>query len=274
MAFLDQFHYQLLGNPSGPKLVFLHGLMGSGANWRKITNQFEKDYHILLYDQRGHGRSFQPEGGYRPDDYADDLTKILDELGWERIFLVGHSMGGRNAIIFSSLWPQRVIALVIEDIGVEPDPRNVQKYEKLLGLVPTPFEKRSDAKQFLLEVFPGLLKQQQDALTLANYFYANMAERDDGKTDWRFSKEGILESVREWPKQDWWTIWKSLKMPILLIRGSDSPDFAPAIYEKMLAANAHVKGVVIAPSGHWVHHEQPDKFTQELRLFLNSVSSV
>ena len=113
MSFLNHFNYQLLGDPQAPKLVFLHGLMGSAANWRKITTAFTEKYHILLYDQRGHGRSFQPSSGYKPEDYASDLQQILKELGWEKIFLVGHSLGGRNALNFAFKNPKNLTCLGI-----------------------------------------------------------------------------------------------------------------------------------------------------------------
>ena len=93
MSYLNNFNYQILGQKANPKLVFLHGLMGFGSNWRTMARHFEERYEILLYDQRGHGRSFQP-AEYRLDDYADDLDKITAELGWTSFILVGHSLGG------------------------------------------------------------------------------------------------------------------------------------------------------------------------------------
>ena len=134
MSHLENFHYQVLGASSAPKLVFLHGLLGSGNNWRKITAQFQDRFQILIYDQRGHGRSFQPDTGYAPEDYAQDLTKILDELNWAKINLVGHSMGGRNALAFSTMNPERLNSLVIEDIGPTSGKDSVDKIERLLNL--------------------------------------------------------------------------------------------------------------------------------------------
>ena len=106
MEYLQNFNYKILGNLQSEKyLVFLHGLMGSGINWSSIAKLFAEDYQILIYDQRGHGRSFQPQEGYHPNDYAEDLYKILRELDWDKINLVGHSMGGRNALSFAQLYP-------------------------------------------------------------------------------------------------------------------------------------------------------------------------
>ena len=90
MDFIDNFNYRITGNPDAPKLVFLHGLMGFSNNWRSIAREFEKQFHILVYDQRGHGRSFRPDTGYGPEDYAEDLKKILDSLAWDKVLSLIH----------------------------------------------------------------------------------------------------------------------------------------------------------------------------------------
>jgi pimeloyl-ACP methyl ester carboxylesterase len=262
MSYLDQFHYQIYGNNNHPKLVFLHGLMGFGANWRKIVSSLEDSFHILTFDQRGHGRSMKPPTGYAPEDYAHDLLEILNVLGWQKINLVGHSMGGRNAISFASQFPHRVISLVIEDIGPTSDPNDVSRYQNLLGKVPTPFSSKKEAKEFLLNDFGDPV--------MGNYFYSNLVENDEGLVDWRFSKEGILESVRMGRKEDRWKEVQYLAMPTLLIRGENSTELSQETYEKMLQINKKIEGVVIAQSGHWVHFDQPEKFTQKLKEFLLS----
>ncbi len=271
MQYLDQFHYQTLGNLRGTKLVFLHGLLGSAANWRKVTSALEADYHILVFDQRGHGQSFQPETGYSPENYADDLEKILDELGWERVLLVGHSMGGRNALNFASRWPQRVKALVIEDIGPDAAEEGMARIEKLLSLVPTPFPTRPAAKKFLLEEYPKLIPWNSDPATLAQFFYSNITETDDGKADWRFSKPGVLESLHAGRTKERWDELRALKMPTLVIRGARSKDLSRAVYERMLKENPRLRGVEIPDVGHWIHSEATDAFVAELKKFFASV---
>ena len=113
-SFLSQFHYSVVGNPENPKkIVFVHGLMAFAANWRKIASRLENDFCCLIYDQRGHGRSFKPETGYSTKDFAMDLNKITSELGWSEFHLVGHSMGGRNAMVFAHLFPEKVKTFVL-----------------------------------------------------------------------------------------------------------------------------------------------------------------
>lgn len=271
VSVLDQFHHQILGNPAGPKLVFLHGLLGSAANWRKVTSLLEGDYHILVFDQRGHGRSFQPALGYSPENYAEDLKQILDEIGWERVILVGHSMGGRNALAFSNLWPQRVIGLVVEDIGPDAGDEGMARIEKLLSLVPVPFENKITAKRFLLEEFPKLIPWNSDPRTLAQFFYSNIIERDDGKADWRFYKPGVLASLQEGRTKARWDEWKALSMPVVVIRGGRSKDLDRATFDRMLSENSHAKGVEIPGVGHWIHFEATEEFVGVLKNFIASL---
>lgn len=269
MGYLDHFNFEIFGPSHGEKLVFLHGLLGSGANWRRITKRFQDKYQILVYDQRGHGKSFQPLTGYSPLDYATDLQKILDELAWEKVYLVGHSMGGRNAMQFASLFPHRTIKLVIEDIGPDHNVEAREKIERLLALVPTPFATRQQAKDFLLEKFPQLLRGNSQAMTLANYFYSNIVEKAEGVVDWRFSKEGVLASLHEGRSRDYWQLWESISTPTLLIRGEKSDELSPEVYREMLQRNAHCQGVEIKNSGHWVHFDEPDQFSDVVWNFFN-----
>lgn len=261
MSYLEKFNYQIYGENSHPKLVFLHGLMGFGANWRKIVSDFESKFQILTYDQRGHGKSFKPLTGFAPEDYAMDLLKIIDELGWEKIHLVGHSMGGRNALSFASQFSRRVISLVIEDIGPESNPTDIQKYESLLARVPTPFQTKKAAKEFLLNDFGDPV--------LGNYFYSNLTETEEGLVDWRFSKSAILESVVMGRSQSRWKDLEFLTTPTLLIRGERSEELSHDTYIKMMACNSAIQGVEISNAGHWVHFDQPAEFSKVLRSFLN-----
>lgn len=267
MSFLAQFNHQISGPEDGSKWVFLHGLMGYGLNWRRIVSAFENEHRILTFDQRGHGKSIKPAEGYRPEDFADDLLAILNELGWEKITLVGHSMGGRNAMNFASRFPERVEKLVIEDIGPDAKPAAIGGIAELLNVVPTPFVNKVTAKEFFLNEFPKRITNRENIKTLGSYLYANIVEKENGQADWRFSKDSILLAIKEGRAQDRWSEYEALKMPILVIRGSTSVDLTQDVYLEMLKRNSHATGVLIEPSGHWVHSEQPEKFIAALREF-------
>lgn len=270
MPYLQNFKYDIEGPENAPKMVFLHGVMGSGANWRKITPQFRDQYRVLTFDQRGHGWSFKPAGGYAPEDYAEDLRKILDELGWEKIILIGHSMGGRNALQFAHSYPERVEALVIEDIGPEGNPRAMERTVKLIEMVPTPFPSKTVAKEFFANEFPEKIKDHPQKDILGPYFFTNIETKADGTADWRFHKEGILFSLRSGHFRPRWEQVRDLAMPTLFVRGERSEDFTREEFRKVTTINPRVSAVEIAGAGHWVHFDKPAEFTQVLKDFLRN----
>lgn len=223
---------------------------------------------VLVYDQRGHGKSWKPLTGYAAEDYADDLYLITQELGWERFILVGHSMGGRNALQFASRFPEKVEKLIIEDIGPEGDPTAPDYYRWLLGLVPTPFENKLAAKEFFMNQFKPLVRgRTENPETLGQYLYSNILETPEGKADWRFSKEAMITTVVQGRAKDRWQELRNLPMPTLIIRGEQSKELSQDVYRQMLVSNPRIQGVEISNAGHWVHSDQPEEFLMAIRKF-------
>lgn len=269
MSYLDNFNYSITGSKEkAQKLVFLHGVMGFGLNWRTVTKSFESDYECLVYDQRGHGRSFHPDNGYSPEDYAEDLRLILDELGWEKVNLVGHSMGGRNALEFAHRFPSRVARLVIEDIGPVMRESAADSLLTLLNSVPVPFESKRKAKEFFDTKFLDTFRAHSDASGIAQFFYANIIENDQRRAVWRFSEKGVRESILAGRTQDRWKEIEGLKMRTLLVRGELSRDLPRDLFDEILRRNPSIRGEEIKGAGHWVHSDQPEAFIAVLRSFL------
>ena len=273
MGYLQNFKFEIHGDDSKPKMVFLHGLMGSGVNWRKIVSQLKADFQILIFDQRGHGRSFKPESGYTPEDYSIDLKLILDELGWRKLHLIGHSMGGRNALRFAFKYPGYLSSLVIEDIGPEGNPEAMERTLKLLDLVPAPFPDKATAKSFFDNDFPELVKNHPQRKIIGPYLYTNIEEKEDGLADWRFYKDGILDSLKLGHFQERWEEVESIKCPCLWIRGELSEDLTQAEFEK-IQRNPSIEAVEISGAGHWVHFDKPAEFIQVLKTFYSKLSSL
>lgn len=272
MNYLQNFRWEKTGQARAGRLVFLHGLMGAGINWRRIVTSFTDDFEVLTFDQRGHGESFHPplEGdtGYRPEDYAEDLLRIIDELGWEQIHLVGHSLGGRNALCFAAQHPNRVTKLVLEDIGPESSLEGAQVIERLMQLVPTPFATKKAARQFFLNDYAKLISFHPQPQVISQFFYTNIVEKPDGTADWRFHRDGIMASLMQGRMVDRWDQYRSLTMPTLVMRGERSTDLSRPVYERMLQELPSAKGAEIADAGHWIHFDQPQAFVAELRKFL------
>ncbi len=267
-SYLSQFNYQITGPEDGRRWVFLHGLMGYAMNWRRIIKGLEDTERVLTFDQRGHGKSWKPLTGYAAEDFADDVYLITEELGWDRFILVGHSMGGRNALQFAAKFPEKVEKLVIEDIGPEGDPSAVDYYRWLFSIVPTPFETKLKAKEFFMNEFRVLSKgKTENPDTLGSYLYSNLIETEDGKVDWRFSKEAMIMTVLQGRAKDRWNELRGLPMPTLIIRGETSKELSREVFRQMTLSNPRVEGIEISNAGHWVHSDQPEEFLKAIRKF-------
>ena len=90
---------------NGPPLVILHGLYGSSDNWVTIAKHLSDSFTVYLPDQRNHGQS--PHSKIHDyDSMSDDLYELVNDLKLKKIFLAGHSMGGKTAISFALKWPE------------------------------------------------------------------------------------------------------------------------------------------------------------------------
>ena len=109
-----RYHVDFAGR--GPPLLLLHGFTGSTASWEPVRGAFARSYATIAVDLPGHGRSGSPDdvARYHLDRFADDLARILTELGTERVAVLGYSLGGRAALRFALRHPSRVAAVVLE----------------------------------------------------------------------------------------------------------------------------------------------------------------
>lgn len=258
-------YYRILGpdtaKPGNFPVILIHGLMGFAANWGKIWPELQKNHPVLVFDQRGHGKSPKPYSGYSPDDYASDLANLVEKIGWGKCHIVGHSMGGRVALRFAVKYPQYAHTLTLEDSGMASNPKRVQWIKNLLGNIPTPFSNREDAKKFFDENF------RDDPMT-GTFLHANLETKENGNLDWRFHAPGMIETVVEGRAEDALEEFASLKIPTLVIRGEKSREFPQEEAELMMKKNSLAKLAIVVGAHHYVHAEKPVGFLQELTRFL------
>ena len=102
---------------SGPALLFIHGLLGSQKQWAHLVDRLDDNHRLIVPDLFGHGDSAKPIGDYSLGAHAATLRDLLDRLGIAQVTLVGHSLGGGIAMVFSYLFPERVDRLVLVASG-------------------------------------------------------------------------------------------------------------------------------------------------------------
>jgi pimeloyl-ACP methyl ester carboxylesterase len=102
---------------TGPALLFIHGILGSQKQWGHLVDRLDDNHRLIVPDLFGHGESAKPIGDYSLGAHAATLRDLLDKLGIARVTLVGHSLGGGIAMVFSYLFPERVDRLVLVASG-------------------------------------------------------------------------------------------------------------------------------------------------------------
>jgi pimeloyl-ACP methyl ester carboxylesterase len=101
---------------SGPAMVLLHGLGSSGRSWLPVLSALVPRFRLVIPDLRGHGNSGHPPNGYLPDNYADDLERVVEFSADPRPILVGSSLGGLVAMTWAKRHPDRARAIALEDV--------------------------------------------------------------------------------------------------------------------------------------------------------------
>ncbi len=109
-----ELHVRVYGDPSAAPIVFSHGWTCSADFWIPQINAFAENYQVIVYDQRGHGRSDVGSRPLGPDVLADDLADVLAATVAEdnKAVLVGHSMGGMSVMAWAGRYPEQVDRLV------------------------------------------------------------------------------------------------------------------------------------------------------------------
>lgn len=116
-AVMHGHHLSYVDSGRGPAVLFIHGLLGSNRHWEHLIRTLGTEHRVIAPDLFGHGASAKPMGDYSLGAHAATLRDLLEELGIDRVTLVGHSLGGGIALQFCYLFPQRVDRLVLVSSG-------------------------------------------------------------------------------------------------------------------------------------------------------------
>jgi pimeloyl-ACP methyl ester carboxylesterase len=249
-------YFELHGGEGEP-LVFVHGYTGDVTDWRHQIPEFSATHRVLVVDNRGHGRSHAPRERetYNVIQMASDLEGVIDEVGFERYHLVGHSMGGAISQEIALKSPGRLMSLTIEDSGhsFEMNPTVLQYLEKRYEI----------AEQHGMEAvanLPGLpppphateARRAEEKARLERMSIDGFIGAWRGLTSWRGSSDRLHQ----------------IQTPTLVIYGElDTPLVAGA---KHLAANIPGAELEMIPeAAHSPQFERPDLFNGLVRRHLD-----
>ncbi len=264
-----KLHYQTLGNPKAPALLFLHGFLGLGTDWQEIAEAFAADHYCILPDLPGHGLSKLASPDTQPSmkAAADSLMELADDLRVDRVTIIGYSMGGRIALYFSLKFTDRVRAVVLESVnpGI-PDARERQERADQDDQLALLLERDGLAK-FLDDWYkaPLFASLQRDPGRLATLKQTRTGH-DPRSIALSFRGLSVGRQPSLWDELD------SLPMPVLVVAGALDEKYSQ-IAEETVRHLRHGSREIIAEAGHNVHFERPQEFLARLRDFFNDISA-
>lgn len=259
-----QLHTSLVGNEGSPnRVVYLHGLFGRGRNFTRITAGLFPEAQSLLVDLPNHGRS----GWTEHFDYAEIADIVAEHLraGFASagpVDVVGHSMGGKVAMVLALRHPDLVRRLVIIDISPVSSAASRGEFQHLLSSLKAldlaALTNRTDADAALAPAVP------QD--TVRGFLLQNLKHRDGGFA-WEPNLDllyGELETIMAFPDM----AGATFTGPVLWIGGDRSDYISDEDVPAMRALFPKTRRMTIKGAGHWVHSEKPEEVITALRGFL------
>jgi esterase len=242
LSFLDD-------GSKGHPLIALHSHWMEGLTYAPLAHALAPHWRVIAPDQRGHGHSDHAPS-YTRDDYLGDLSALYTHLGLEQAVVLGNSLGGANAYQFAARHPERVRAMVIEDIGVviADDANFVLAWT---GIFPT--------REAL---------EHRIGPRMAPYLRESFRHTPEG---WRLAfdpKDMVLSQSAL--NGDHWSDWLASFCPALLIHGKKSPITKLDQLEQMAARRPNTR-LQSLNGGHVLHVDNPTGYIAIVREFLGEL---
>lgn len=251
-------HSRILG--SGPPLIILHGFLGMSDNWKSLGSQLANSgFQVHLVDQRNHGRSFWSED-FNYGLLVEDLLNYYRHHGIGKSSLIGHSMGGKTAMLFACHHPERIEKLIVADIGPKHYPPHHQMIlESLNKLDLTRLKTRNEADEALSESIKDWGIRQ---FLLKNLFWVK-----PGILAFRMNLAVLKTSMEQIGTPLPGTC--SFSGPSLFLRGSKSNYILDEDFMLIRKHFPEAEIQTIQNAGHWLHAEKPADFLNACFKFLN-----
>lgn len=244
---------------AGPPLVILHGLFGSGRNWASLARQLGETYRVFTLDLRNHGLSPWAESmSYR--EMAGDVAAFLARHGLEGAAVMGHSMGGKTAMLLALEEGHLVGRLIVVDIApVAYGHSHLSLIDAMRGVDLGQVSRRNEVDAALEDAVP-------DA-GLRGFLLQNLVSQG-GRLRWRINLAALganMASLIGYPDN-----LDGLRYGgLALFLGGAASDYLRADHHPRIRALFPAAEIdAIAGAGHWVHAEQPRAFLARVQAFL------
>ena len=280
-SFISQrlrLHYVDWGNEDAPPLIIQHGGRDHCRSWDWVAQELRHDWHVIAPDLRGHGDSaWSPDGDYSDSAFVYDFAQLVQHLGYDQVTIIAHSLGGFVSTHFAGLYPDRVRKFVnIEGLGLPPATiaeRQAKGYADSMrewiaarraaaGRLPRRYPTLEAAYARMKEENAFLSDEQARHLTIHG-----ISRNEDGTFGWKFDNY-----LNVWPpsvaqQEDVQKLWQAISCPMLIFHGANS-FFSNPEHDGRLAYFQDARVIEYENAGHWLHHDQFDRFVSDVKAFL------
>lgn len=260
------------GQPSAPAIVLLHGLRGYSGTWRGLAAAFGDRFRLIAFDARGRGESdWDDERNYYTDAYLSDLEAVIDARVSGRFTLIGHSMGGTTSYAYAEKNPDRLNALIVEDItaGSSVSGAGFERIVAEMKALPTRFADWPEARSYWRRLRPNVSDS-----AIEERLFESMRADPNGSIVWRYDAEGIAETrIAPDPQRvlDLWPVIAAIRVPTLVVRGGKSDFCSLDSVAKLEEQNARLSHASVEGASHYVHDDAPESFRRLVEGFLAGV---
>ncbi len=252
-----KLHSNILGQ--GKPFVILHGFLGMSDNWKTLGKKFsEEGFEVHLVDQRNHGHSFHDDN-FDYETLSEDLRHYFEAHDLSEAIVLGHSMGGKTAMLFATQNPNLVSKLIVADISPRFYPIHHDAIlEGLSSLDFSEIKSRGAADKQLANYVSDFGTRQ--------FLLKNLYWKEKGQLALRMNLQVLKENVAEVGEA--LPLHAKFEKETLFLRG-DKSEYIALQDETIIKQHfSNVNIVTIANAGHWLHAENPDDFFNEVMQFI------
>jgi len=261
-----RLHYLDWGNCRLQPILLLHGFMAHAHVWDDFALAFRNRYHIVALDQRGHGESQPSKNGfYSIDEHFSDLANIIRILSLTDLIVIGHSMGGRNALFYAACNPTMVEQLILVDIRAGNDPASSKALTNLLNHVPLQASSVDEVVTGFRSVSQYLSKE------ICYHIVAHgFKKTPNGMMVPKFDVRMIQQLKKmHYGAENLWPFLQNIACRCLVIRGEKSSFLSRKVAQEICRVIPNAKLREIPDSTHFPAQENPVFFNKEISDFLH-----
>ena len=243
----------------GKPLLIIHGFLGMSDNWKSFGSLYAAEgFQVHMLDLRNHGKSFHSDE-FSYEIMVNDVLNYCQHHNLSNVSIIGHSMGGKVAMLFATTYPNLVEKLIVADIG--PKYYAPHHQDILAGLNTVDFSEKPDRSQVEETLYPFIPDFGTRQFLMKNLYWI-----EPGQLAFRFNLPVFNEKIEQ--------IGKALpaenhfEKPALFIRGGNSKYILDTDLPEIQNHFPNFKLETIPNAGHWLHAENPKLFFEETSNFL------